>query len=1111
MKLILIVLLALPLLADNITGSHPRLHMPAARLTFYQSQKTANTIYWQRLKSRCDSLIDANAAGGASLTTSSIMWCAGLISQIDNTLTHSGTRHNGEKYARITWIYAGAASPSTTCVNDYDPWRDRCTGMAIAYDWAYHDQTGSATEVAAVLSQITNQCAITPAAIGGISMNPNVSSGGYMHAMSSCVASYGDDANAQTNYNTLRSSLETVFSARMSGVFGGGSNAEGIEYGRQTILQLVRIMDFVFTGTGENLSTAWNPDWPNDVAGALYAWTTPSGRTATFSYTAVGSTFSCTGCTRYEMMGYGDDQNAENNATAVRSEMLGYRQAALWLMLFFREYGETTLSENMNYWLQTFLPYWSYSTSNAYSANYDPYVMDFLTIDPAQSATNYNITSDLCEYVSGMGQLICKSDKTADAIHVMMQGGGGAGFFHYHAEAGGALQIYANKTWALAEIPGYGNAWGATVRHNNILPNGHGAVLDGNLGWQGSASTPSSPFGSTVYEEHAGYVAARNNSTTAYKFSSSSAATDCDATNCVLRDVVLPTTGGLVAVLDRVKLAAGISGPSPQIWNCPPLKTILRSTTYNATNFSDWVGQPTPQNGHLYKITTAGTTTGVQPSFNTGAGSTTADGTAIWTEAGENCTISSNNFQVNFAASSQTNPVVFQQNATYGTVLPSATAVLAIRDNTRQNISAVRDVSNPSPLRFQMDRFYSGGSTTGVYNGASRELSGFTGACSPINGTWTISVPNQTSADGRHAYFTIPLDATGLGMNGCIGQVGLFNTNTGSALGYHITAEKNAFSNTASYLTILQPGALSVAKKTITERAGTNYIVGESADNAQLFAGKTLVAASCAGSYAYGSGTLTHIVFGLDVGDTCWYSASAGTVTLDDSNPGGYTSATADAAGSFSFVTSDSPGVLTSFTVVCPTTPIVAGVSQNCVITAKDELGNTLTSYTGSPTCTTGDAQAVIGSCASFVSGAKTVSLVLKTSPGPYTLCATDGVPTGCSSAITVNAAAAASCTLSGLATPRTAGIAGTITGLSFDAYGNAAVRTGDDTLTSTDGAATLPAPAVCGLSVCGYSVTLNTAGTQSITLTNAGGSFNCSQSGITVNAASGVNYLKAK
>jgi len=61
----------------------------------------------------------------------------------------------------------------------------------------------------------------------------------------------------------------------------------------------------------------------------------------------------------------------------------------------------------------------------------------------------------------------------------------------------------------------------------------------------------------------------------------------------------------------------------------------------------------TTANGHIYTCTTPGVAASSQPIFNTSAGSTTADGTVVWTE----CTP---------AGVTYTGPLVFQSKPHYG-------------------------------------------------------------------------------------------------------------------------------------------------------------------------------------------------------------------------------------------------------------------------------------------------------------------------------------------------------------------------------------------------------------------------------------------------------------
>lgn len=64
--------------------------------------------------------------------------------------------------------------------------------------------------------------------------------------------------------------------------------------------------------------------------------------------------------------------------------------------------------------------------------------------------------------------------------------------------------------------------------------------------------------------------------------------------------------------------------------------TFTKTTSWNASEVValNEFRFPTTPNGHWYKCTTAGTTSSSEPSWNTGGGSTTNDGSAVWTEQG---------------------------------------------------------------------------------------------------------------------------------------------------------------------------------------------------------------------------------------------------------------------------------------------------------------------------------------------------------------------------------------------------------------------------------------------------------------------------------------------
>lgn len=58
---------------------------------------------------------------------------------------------------------------------------------------------------------------------------------------------------------------------------------------------------------------------------------------------------------------------------------------------------------------------------------------------------------------------------------------------------------------------------------------------------------------------------------------------------------------------------------------------IIRRANSTAYQYGDLVAPATP-NGHVYECTTAGTSDSSPPTFNTGAGSATTDGSVVWTE-----------------------------------------------------------------------------------------------------------------------------------------------------------------------------------------------------------------------------------------------------------------------------------------------------------------------------------------------------------------------------------------------------------------------------------------------------------------------------------------------
>ena len=187
-----------------------------------------------------------------------------------------------------------------------------------------------------------------------------------------------------------------------------------------------------------------------------------------------------------------------------------------------------------------------------------------------------------------------------------------------------------------------------------------------------------------------------------------------------------------------------------------------------------------------------------------------------------------------------------------------------------------------------------------------------------------------------------------------------------------------------------------------------------------------------------------------------------------------------------------------------------AGTGFNVTVTAKDAYGNTATGYTGTIKFTSTDGQAVLPANYTFTSanaGTHTFSVTLKTA-GSESVTATDtSTSTITGSASTTVSAAAASVFAVSDASTATAGTAFNVTVTAKDAYGNVATGyTGTVKLTSTDGQAVLPANYTFTTANAGthtFSVTLETAGSQSVTATDTTTSSITGSASTTVSAAS--------
>ena len=216
-------------------------------------------------------------------------------------------------------------------------------------------------------------------------------------------------------------------------------------------------------------------------------------------------------------------------------------------------------------------------------------------------------------------------------------------------------------------------------------------------------------------------------------------------------------------------------------------------------------------------------------------------------------------------------------------------------------------------------------------------------------------------------------------------------------------------------------------------------------------------------------------------------------------------------AGQSSLFTVNTGGA-TSFVVSGFTSPVTAGAAGSVTVTAMDAYGNVVTGYAGTVAITSSDSQAVLPPNAVLTNGIGSFSVTLKTA-GSQSITATDTVTssiTGSQTAITVNAVTTpTSFVVSGFTSPVTAGAAGSVTVTAMDAYGNVVTGyAGTVAITSSDSQAVLPPNAVLTNGVGSFSVTLKTAGSQSITATDTvTSSITGSQTGITVNSGALASF----
>jgi len=177
----------------------------------------------------------------------------------------------------------------------------------------------------------------------------------------------------------------------------------------------------------------------------------------------------------------------------------------------------------------------------------------------------------------------------------------------------------------------------------------------------------------------------------------------------------------------------------------------------------------------------------------------------------------------------------------------------------------------------------------------------------------------------------------------------------------------------------------------------------------------------------------------------------------------------------------------THFTVTAPSIA-TAGTAFSYAVTAKDQFNNLAPTYSGIVHFTSTDGQAALPGDITLTNGAGMFQATLKTA-GTFTITAADTVTSsisGVSGGITVASGSLAQFVFLRPTQNQPAGSSFTIQVKALDAYGNTVTSyTGPATLTSSDPQAILPSPATLTFTsgIASASLTLNTAGTQTVTV----------------------------
>jgi len=190
-----------------------------------------------------------------------------------------------------------------------------------------------------------------------------------------------------------------------------------------------------------------------------------------------------------------------------------------------------------------------------------------------------------------------------------------------------------------------------------------------------------------------------------------------------------------------------------------------------------------------------------------------------------------------------------------------------------------------------------------------------------------------------------------------------------------------------------------------------------------------------------------------------------------------------------------------------------AGSSLNVTVTALDKFNQPVSAYTGTVHFTSSDKQAVLPVDYTFASGdvgSHVFAVTLKTA-GNQSLGVADAANNAKngSATVTVNPAGISQLGVTGFPNPATAGVAGNFTVAAEDVYGNIDPSyNGTVQFSSSDPQATELPNSVLTNGVGSFSITLKTAGAQSITATDTASSSVTGTDHVTVKAAGATSLV---